>query len=152
MTFWILLFTDNVYLTKFNEQKIMNDKMLLNDTVGFNFCEEQSYGATEHIKQTSSNVTPTSTFVRLTCTGWYAWMQVFLINFFEIIYFVVYCLWSEILWKPMQGKQEEENLSVGTRSCGHLEKVCQSCLHLLKSSLNAIFCYFLKKVLFNHFI
>ena len=79
MTFWILLFTDNVYLTKFNEQKIMNDKMLLNDTVGFNFCEEQSYGATEHIKQTSSNVTPTSTYVRLTCTGWYAWMQVFLL-------------------------------------------------------------------------
>lgn len=104
----------------------MKDKMLLTDTVGFNFCEEQSYGATEHIKQTSSNVIPTSTFVRLTCTGWYAWMQVFLINFFEIIYFVVYCLWSEILWKPMQGKQEEENLSVGTRSCGHPEKVRQS--------------------------
>lgn len=110
----------------------MNDEMLLNDTVGFNFCEEQSYGATEHIKQTSSNVTPTSTFVRLTCTGWYAWMQVFLINFFEIIYFVVYCLWSEILWKPMQGKQEEENLSVGTRSCGHPEKVCQSFSTLIK--------------------
>ena len=72
MTFWILLFTDDIYLTKLNEQKIMNDKMLLNDTVGFNFCEEQSYGAIEHIKQTLSNVTPhppTSTFVRLTCTG-----------------------------------------------------------------------------------
>ena len=106
--------------------------LLFFDTVGFNFCEEQSYGATEHIKQTSSNVIPTSTFVRLTCTGWYAWMQVFLINFFDIIYFVVYCLWSEILWKPMQGKQEEENLSVGTRSCGHLEKVCQSFSTLIK--------------------
>lgn len=43
---------------------------------------------------------------------------------------LVHCQWSKILWEFKQGEPEEEDVPVGTRSCGYSEKVGYSSLKI----------------------